>query len=374
MPGNKSSQPICKLCGQPILGSYFTALGGTWHPEHFVCAACNQPISDARFNVHEGVAYHSGCYRDRVAPRCASCGKPLLGEYLSHGGATYHSECYRDRVAPRCAYCHEPLLGQFVRHDGIAYHSECYRDRVAPRCAYCHEPLLGKYLEDHWGTNFCEKHRDEYPTCSFCGRLVPPQQQKAGAKSNGDIRCPICIGSAIETPTEAQPIFTRMQRWVKSQGLTYANLPFSLELCDRTKLTQLLKGRGGTDTLGVTLSTIHTLNGQEVRTEINGIAVLKGLPSTLFQGVLVHELGHVWLVLHGVKGLPSWAEEGFCELLSHRYYTELATVEAGYHAKGIEQSSDPVYGEGFRRVRSLANSIGFQRLVETLATTKRLPT
>jgi len=165
-----------------------------------------------------------------------------------------------------------------------------------------------------------------------------------------------------------------MQHWVKSQGLTYDNIPLSLELCDRSQLTNLLKGRGGTDTLGITLSTMHRLNGQEVRAEINGIAVLRGMPSTLFQGVLVHELGHVWLIMHGIKDLPSWAEEGFCELLSHRYYSELATAQAGYHAKGIEQSSDPAYGEGFRRVRLLADSVGFQRLVETLSTSKRLPT
>ena len=117
----------------------------------------------------------------------------------------------------------------------------------------------------------------------------------------------------------------------------------------------------------------HTLNGQVVRTEVNGIAVLRGLPSTLFLGVCVHELGHAWLALQGIRGLPGWAEEGFCELLSYQFYNELNTDESRYHATNIEKNSDPVYGEGFRRVRAIAERMGFSRFVETLKTTKRMP-
>jgi len=110
-----------------------------------------------------------------------------------------------------------------------------------------------------------------------------------------------------------------------------------------------------------------------IGTEVGGVAVLEGLPSTLFQGTIIHELGHAWLIVHGVKNLPSWAEEGFCELLSYRYYTQLHTPESRYHATGIEQNPNPVYGDGFRRVRSIADAIGFQRFMEIFRTTKRLP-
>jgi len=110
-----------------------------------------------------------------------------------------------------------------------------------------------------------------------------------------------------------------------------------------------------------------------MRAEVNGIAVLQGLPAVLFQGVTAHELGHVWLIVHGIQGLPSWAEEGFCEYLSYRYYYDLNTPESRYHAVSIENNADPVYGEGFRRVRALADALGFPRFLEILRTTKRLP-
>jgi len=226
---------------------------------------------------------------------------------------------------------------------------------------------------DHWGTKYCKEHQRQYPACSFCGRLVPPQQQEQGVSSSGSVRCPACRASAIENVEQARPVFSQLIRWVNSQGLMYNNLHLTLELCDRPKLANLLKVHAETHALGVTTGETHTLNGRVTRTEVSGVAILEGLPTTLFQGTTIHELGHVWLIVHGVKGLPSWAEEGFCELLSYRYYTQLNTPESRYYAKGIEQNPNPVYGEGFRRLRAMADYMGFQRFVETMQRTKRLP-
>ena len=335
-----SSQPTCKGCGQSINGRYLTALGATWHPEHFVCAICHQPIDDTQFNVHEG--------------------KP------------YHPTCYRDRIGPRCAYCHQPILSQYYTHEGASYHTTCYRDHVVPRCAYCGKLLMSKYLVDHWGTKYCEEHQGLYPQCAFCGRLVPPQQQNHGSLSSEQVRCPTCRASAVESLPHARTLFQGLMQQLNAMGLLYNTIPLQIELVDRARLAQLIHGRGGADTLGVTMHSTHMLNGQVVRTEVNGIAVLRGLPSTLFLGVCVHELGHAWLALQGIQNLPSWAEEGFCELLSYRFYSQLKTGESRYHAESIEKNPDPVYGEGFRRVRAVSDRIGFQRFVETLRTTKRM--
>src|SRR5258708_22274613 len=103
-------QPLCKQCGKRIDGNYVSALGATWHPEHFLCAACGRPIDDMHFNLHQGMLYHS----------------------------------------------------------------DCFRDRVAPKCAYCNKPLISEYLVDHWGTKYCKEHQNQYPACAYCGRLVPP--------------------------------------------------------------------------------------------------------------------------------------------------------------------------------------------------------
>ena len=304
-------QSICAYCHQPIQGNVLTALGSSWHPEHFVCSACGQPIYEQSFNVQDGKAYHTACYRNVLAPRCTYCGKPLTGEYLV----------------------------------------------------------------DHWGTKFCKEHEAHYPHCDFCGRLVSPQQQERqqGTSKPESMRCPICRSTAVETTDEAQPLFRQCIQWGSQQGLKYNNQKLSLELVNRAKLARYLSTHIEPHALGATMSSTYVQDGRVVRTEIGGVAVLHGLPAALFQGVTIHELGHVWLLVQGISNLPMWAEEGFCELLSQRFYTDINTPESLYHAHNIERNPNPVYGEGYRRMRAIADKLGFERFIERLSATKRLP-
>lgn len=335
------AMPVCKQCGRPITGKYMNALGAAWHPEHFVCAGCGKTIVEAGFNVYDG--------------------RP------------YHNTCYVDRFVPKCTYCNKPLVGQYITHDGKPYHQDCYQDHVAPRCAYCDKPLVGAFLLDAWGTKFHREHEKEFPHCAYCGRLVPPALQERGAARDATIRCPVCRAQAIETREEAQPLFRELIQWVGSQGLRFNNLRITLELVDRPKLAEYLSTRAEVHSLGVTMSSNYYENGRMTHTEIDRVAVLQGMPILLFQGVTVHELGHVWLAVQGIRDLPSWAEEGFCELLSHRYLSGITTQDGRFYSERIEKNSDPIYGEGFRKIKALSDKMGFARLIDVLVRTKRLP-
>lgn len=303
-------QPKCQGCGQLILGAFITAMDGAWHAEHFCCAVCKRPIGSA----------------------------------------------------------------SFYQHEGQPYHVECYHQWIAPKCVYCGQPLTGQYLVDHWGAKFCADHCGQYPSCRFCGRLVPPNHQERGAGSGEGVRCLICRSRAIEHIAQARPIFARLVKWINGQGLLYNNLDLRIELRNRKQLAQFMSEPGDTQCLGAALHTTFTENGRVVRSQVNGVAILRGLPITLFQGVTVHELGHAWLAVHCVADLPQWANEGFCELLAHRFYTQMNTVESRFHTTSIEKNPDPAYGEGFRRMRDLANKTTFASLIEILRVKKRLPT
>lgn len=308
-----SSKPICKKCGYPVGRSYVTALGFDWHADHFLCADCNRSIGDT----------------------------------------------------------------SFYQHQGHPYHPNCFVSRFVPFCAYCSKPLTGKYLEDYWGTAFCPTHQSEYPECRFCRRLIPFDQQEKSSVGQGTVRCPKCRAVAVESIAQARALFDQVVQWIKGQGLFYNNISLNLLLGDQEQfhkhINKHVEGAIDKHSLGVTLFRSFGVVRVNLRTEISGVAILRSLPLTLFQAVAAHELGHVWLTVHGVIDLSDRAAEGFCELLAHRWLAHMGTHESRYHSMNIEQSKDTIYGDGFRTIRRLSQLVGFDNLVETLQTTKKLP-
>ena len=117
---NKFSNRL--LCFQ----SCVTALDQTWHPEHFVCAACGRPFGESGFHERDGKPYCRDDYFALFAPRCGGCGQPIADSYISALSAHWHSECFVCSVSSLlvffyCYYysqknntvwkfCHPPLL------------------------------------------------------------------------------------------------------------------------------------------------------------------------------------------------------------------------------------------------------------------------
>lgn len=54
-----------------------TALGKTWHPEHFTCAHCGQELGSQPFFERGGEAYCEEDYHQAFSPRCAYCAGPI---------------------------------------------------------------------------------------------------------------------------------------------------------------------------------------------------------------------------------------------------------------------------------------------------------
>jgi hypothetical protein len=85
----------CHCCTQVI-----TALGKTWHPEHFTCTHCNQELGTRNFFEREGHPYCETDYHNLFSPRCAYCNGPILDVRtdLVHGtleGKSINRRSYR---------------------------------------------------------------------------------------------------------------------------------------------------------------------------------------------------------------------------------------------------------------------------------------
>ena len=117
--------------------------------------------------------------------------------------------------------------------------------------------------------------------------------------------------------------------------------------------------------LGMALKTISTTPaGASARADC--VVVLAGLPAPLFQAVAVHELGHVWAASNNLLGIPPLIEEGFCQLLSHTWIAERGTYGRIGMMRQIEEWADPVYGDGFRKMKAFERRTNINYLMHML--------
>ncbi|PAV79010.1 hypothetical protein WR25_10724 isoform C [Diploscapter pachys] len=71
----------CKACGQPLEDMVLTALGHTYHPQCFKCAACRICLDGVPFALdNDNRPFCMPDYYEQFAPRCAGCKKPILPE------------------------------------------------------------------------------------------------------------------------------------------------------------------------------------------------------------------------------------------------------------------------------------------------------
>jgi len=93
----------CAGCGNPVKDKVLKALGQSWHPNCFGCGSCKKSLEGVQFTVDSNNIPHCmQCYRDKFAPRCAGCSKPIAaddgGEMPNRIVAmdrNYHVDCYK---------------------------------------------------------------------------------------------------------------------------------------------------------------------------------------------------------------------------------------------------------------------------------------
>uniref|UniRef100_A0A8C8ASZ2 Paxillin n=1 Tax=Otus sunia TaxID=257818 RepID=A0A8C8ASZ2_9STRI len=135
-----------------------TAMGKTWHPEHFVSdALCLSPPS-AGFHEKDGKAYCRKDYFDMFAPKCGGCARAILENYISALNTLWHPECFV------CRECFIPFInGSFFEHDGQPYCEVHYHERRGSLCSGCQKPITGRCI-----TAMGKKFHPEHFVCAFC--------------------------------------------------------------------------------------------------------------------------------------------------------------------------------------------------------------
>ncbi|KAJ7423722.1 paxillin isoform X5 [Willisornis vidua] len=150
--------PRCYYCNGPILDKVVTALDRTWHPEHFFCAQCGAFFGPEGFHEKDGKAYCRKDYFDMFAPKCGGCARAILENYISALNTLWHPECFV------CRECFTPFVnGSFFEHDGQPYCEVHYHERRGSLCSGCQKPITGRCI-----TAMSKKFHPEHFVCAFC--------------------------------------------------------------------------------------------------------------------------------------------------------------------------------------------------------------
>ena len=160
------------------------------------------------------------------------------------------------------------------------------------------------------------------------------------------------VDATIDHIDQARLLTQRVQDWLEETGLSYKGLTVGIRMVKPRKV----KG-------GYRVGGAHYTSGNKPK-----VNVASGLSPTKFMGTFCHELGHVWLNANWITPAlnPEWATEGFCELLTYRFYQHLNTDESLGLAEEMLKWEHPVYGDGLRWAIGKVDAIGLKKFLKAL--------
>ena len=296
--------------------------------------------------------------------KCNYCNKAVRGNYLNADGNSYHENCYRDHVQPRCEQCGKLIDGKYAVLDDKMYHPACYTNHILPKCTICDQPLQGKYFTDYWGNSFHGSHSSELPECSTCGRLICDELTRGGFElDDGRFLCGICNETEVSEDFLLESSISYVHRLLESKGIYNLPADIPITLVNQERLKQLATSYS--DAMhGFTDHNMQTRNGRVV-SKNSHIYILSHLPLTMFRAILAHELMHVYLFERDLD-LRSDIREGFCNLGAALVYRDSRSEYAKFRLLNMEQSQDPDYGYGYRKMSAELDRWGWRYLLESL--------
>ncbi|XP_041485693.1 PDZ and LIM domain protein 5-like isoform X2 [Lytechinus variegatus] len=168
-PGGMTRTPFCDSCNEQVRGSFVTAFGRNWHPEHFVCAHCHENLQGKGVIEDKGKIFCEDCYNRLYAPKCASCMGSITGECVKAMGAEYHPNCFT------CVVCKQPITGDgFHMQDGMMYCKRDFQNKFrGVNCGSCNYPIEAG---DAWLEALDKSYHADCFCCTQCNQRLEGQR------------------------------------------------------------------------------------------------------------------------------------------------------------------------------------------------------
>lgn len=274
-----------------------------------------------------------------------------------------------------CSHCKREIRpgSRYLKvKDKIYCSKPCYIQTL-PECTVCGKRSFtgGIYAMDH--SFFACTECMNLPRCFSCLIPTPSNIRLSGER----VLCPVCARTSVASPAQAQTIFNEVRNTMRfSLGIATRH-PIQFSLIDPVTLHRLSGARSeplveqGLFRYNVDVERVTKRDylGRKIgenlykKNEAVWIYVLDHLPRSRMEHVMAHELAHDWMTAFYPGIQEEWIREGFAEYIAWRYnqYKKRHALN-----QRIENNPDPVYGEGFRRIRKIVQTRGFSGLKQFL--------
>lgn len=345
------------------LGLLFTVVlfGATLSAARRVCDYCKQPIRKGTWVENDGKKYHSRHFL------CDYCSEPIGSKrFYEHEGGKYDSACFAEHIVIRCNHCSEPILSSYVENDSATYHTTCFYDFVVERCMVCRDALTEKYFSDPFGNQVCADDYDKMLQCHSCARFIKDGPGSGGQRyPDGRMMCTSCRKTAITDLDEAGAIMTDVVEELRREGIDITP-EIMLRMVTLDELKQV-SDIFTPDQMGITIFETRSLGGDLWSRSDYKICILFGLPAYHFRVIVAHELMHVWLFKNGkADEIEPMLCEGSCNFASYIILSRDMSEKGRLLLERFLNDDDPVYGEGFRKVKTYVDRVGIQHWLNYL--------
>ncbi|UCH83581.1 MAG: hypothetical protein JSW50_14185 [Candidatus Latescibacterota bacterium] len=291
---------------------------------------------------------------------CNECGQKITGSYFETGSHFYHPECFT------CEHCSGPIKSAYTTYKKKRYHNDCFEDHVALRCAVCGGIIQGEYLIDYWGNGYHTSHKGIVLQCDFCQRFI------VGSLVDGMVRfpdgqryCSDCAPATVNSVRQARQLMAKVAGYLDDFGIEVDRAKIRLRLVDRNELKRIASAHTETTKGFTDYHVTKNLFGR-VKSQTIDVYILNGLHRTQMISTLAHELTHVWQFERGRFEQDPVLSEGSCNFAAYLVLRRIGGVEAEFLIEGMLRDSDPIYGEGFRRVKAYAEKEGLASWLKLL--------
>ena len=152
---HKHFSPVCHFCNELIKEQYISAMGFSYHKDHFNCVGCAKSLSSiiiddilnifivlAKFYRKDEEYFCENCYSATKAKICVACEKPILDNIINALNKHWHSSCFV------CKSCKESINNQsFTINNENLYHVMCYKEEFFEKCFLCAKFCENEYYQ-----------------------------------------------------------------------------------------------------------------------------------------------------------------------------------------------------------------------------------